>query len=94
MDWFVYLVLCGNDSLYCGIAKDPVARFARHASGKGARYTRAHKAVALVYREGPFTHGDALRREREIKSYAREKKAKLLDQKTLIPQTLGCVSGS
>ncbi len=91
MEWFVYLVRCVNDSLYCGIAKNPETRFAQHASGKGARYTRAHKAIALVYREGPFTHGDALRREREIKSYPREKKAKLLDQKTLIPQTLGCV---
>ncbi|RZA13601.1 MAG: GIY-YIG nuclease family protein [Proteobacteria bacterium] len=94
MEWFVYLVRCANGSLYCGIAKDPEARFERHASGKGARYTRAHKAIALVYREGPFTHGDALRREREIKSFSREKKAKLFEQKALIPQTLGSVSGS
>ena len=76
--WFVYLVRCANDSLYCGIAKDPDQRFKQHASGKGARYTRIHQALALVYKEGPYTHGDALRREREIKSLSRAKKSQLL----------------
>ncbi|RYZ82579.1 MAG: GIY-YIG nuclease family protein [Proteobacteria bacterium] len=76
--WFVYLVRCSNDSLYCGIAKDPAKRFVQHASGKGARYTRIHKAVELVFREGPYTHGDALRRECAIKALTRPQKSLLL----------------
>jgi putative endonuclease len=89
LEWFVYLVRCEDGSLYCGIAKDPAARFQKHLSGKGARYTRARKALELVYREGPFSHGEALRRERQIKSYSKEKKAKLLGPSILDPQTAG-----
>jgi putative endonuclease len=77
-EWFVYLLLCSNDSLYCGIAKDPDKRFLQHQAGKGARYTRAHKAVEIIYREGPFSHGDALRRERAIKALSRLQKNELL----------------
>lgn len=88
MEWFVYLLLCANDSLYCGIAKDPHARFRQHALGKGARYTRMHKALSLVYLEGPFTHGDALRRERQIKALSRPEKSKLLTNTSPLPQTL------
>ncbi|TFW36061.1 GIY-YIG nuclease family protein, partial [Pseudomonas fluorescens] len=36
--WFVYLVRAANGSLYCGISDDPVRRFAKHQSGKGARF--------------------------------------------------------
>lgn len=78
-EWYVYLLLCANDSLYCGIAKDPQKRFAMHKDGKGARYTRAYKAVELIYSEGPYTHGDALRREREIKAMPRPLKHKLVN---------------
>ena len=81
MEWFVYLLHCANDSLYCGIAKDPKARFNQHAQGKGARYTRMHKALALVCVEGPFTHGDALRRERQIKAMSRAEKSKMVTKK-------------
>ncbi len=79
-NWFVYLVRCANDSLYCGIAKDPDKRFKQHVSGKGARYTCIHRALALVYREGPYTHGDALRRELQIKSLTRDHKTKLVNR--------------
>lgn len=45
--WSVYLVLCGNGSLYCGISNRPQERFAAHASGRGAKYMRIHKPVAM-----------------------------------------------
>ncbi|MBC7533877.1 MAG: GIY-YIG nuclease family protein [Oligoflexus sp.] len=76
--WFVYLIRCTNDSLYCGITKDPEKRFKSHVSGKGARYTRIYAPLELVYREGPFTHGDALRRERQIKLLPRIIKSQLV----------------
>ena len=40
--WYVYLIECTDGSLYTGICIDPERRYAQHASGKGARYTRSH----------------------------------------------------
>lgn len=42
MSWFLYLLECHDGSLYTGIAVDVEARYAAHASGRGARYTRSH----------------------------------------------------
>lgn len=40
--WFLYLLECRDGSLYTGITVDVEARYAAHASGRGARYTRSH----------------------------------------------------
>jgi putative endonuclease len=47
MPWFLYLIECADGSLYTGIATDVDARFAKHVSGTGARYTRSHKPVCV-----------------------------------------------
>lgn len=47
MPWFLYLIECSDGSLYTGIATDVEARFAKHVSGEGARYTRSHKPVVV-----------------------------------------------
>lgn len=46
--WFLYLIECRDGSIYTGITVDVAARYAAHASGKGARYTRAHPPVRLL----------------------------------------------
>lgn len=46
--WFVYLIECLDGSIYTGIALDVAARYALHASGKGARYTRSHPPARLL----------------------------------------------
>ena len=51
MDWYVYMLRCEDGSLYTGIASDVEKRFAMHKSGHGAKYTRSHPPVAVVYRE-------------------------------------------
>ncbi|MDR3409837.1 MAG: GIY-YIG nuclease family protein [Formivibrio sp.] len=48
MSWFLYLIECQDGSLYTGITVNVEARFATHASGKGARYTRAHPPLRLL----------------------------------------------
>jgi len=48
MTWFLYLIECRDGSIYTGIAVDVAARFAVHASGKGARYTRSHPPRRLL----------------------------------------------
>jgi len=45
---FVYLVRCGDGSLYCGWTVDVPARVAAHAAGRGARYTRGRAPVSLA----------------------------------------------
>jgi putative endonuclease len=48
VSWFLYVIECQDGTLYTGIAVDPQARFAAHAAGKGARYTRSHPPRRLV----------------------------------------------
>ncbi len=72
--WFVYLVRAANGSLYCGISDDPVRRFAKHQSGKGARFFLSSPAMALVYTERCRDKSDALRQERLIKKLKKSAK--------------------
>ncbi|MBC3376795.1 GIY-YIG nuclease family protein [Pseudomonas sp. SWRI92] len=72
--WFVYLVRAANGSLYCGISDDPARRFAKHQSGKGARFFLSSPAVALVYTEACRDKGEALRQERLIKKLRKSAK--------------------
>ncbi len=70
----VYILQCEDDSLYTGITNDLEKRFALHKAGKASRYTRAHKAVKIVYTQKCRTKGRALKREWEIKQLPRSKK--------------------
>ncbi len=77
MTWWVYLLQCGDGTLYCGIALDVAARLEQHQAGRGAQYTRGRGPLELVYREGCDSKAEALRRERAIKRLPRAKKAAL-----------------
>jgi putative endonuclease len=48
MAWFVYLLECRDGSIYTGITVNVDARYAAHASGKGARYTRSNPPRRLL----------------------------------------------
>lgn len=76
--WFVYLVRAANGALYCGISDDPHKRFAKHQSGKGARFFHSSPAQALVYIEACAGKGEALRRERAIKALGKAAKESLV----------------
>lgn len=78
--WSVYIVRCGDDSLYTGIAKDVEARVALHNTGKGAAYTRARGPVSLVYRTDGFTRSEALVEEARIKALPRSAKSLLIGE--------------
>jgi predicted GIY-YIG superfamily endonuclease len=77
MSWWVYLLRCGDGTLYCGIALDVDVRLQQHTEGKGAKYTRGRGPLELVYREACTSRAEALRRERTIKRLPRRKKAAL-----------------
>lgn len=74
--WYVYLLLCADGSLYCGVSTDVERRVRQHngeLSG-GARCTRARRPVRLAACAPCPDQGTALRLEREIKKLPREKK--------------------
>lgn len=78
--WYVYLLRCKDDTLYCGITDDILRRIAAHNAGKGAKYTRGRGPVELVYQEEQETYSDALRREYAIKQLTRQQKRKLIGE--------------
>ena len=80
MPYFVYLLECRDQSLYCGYTSDLGKRVAAHNAGRGGRYTRTHLPVKLVYSEKARTRLQAMRREREIKGYSRKKKQALIEE--------------
>lgn len=71
------MVRCSNGAFYTGWTTDPVRRTAEHNAGRGARYTRMHGPVELVYIEEVEDHIAALKREAEIKKYPHARKAAL-----------------
>ena len=79
--WFVYLLRCGDGTLYTGITKDVTRRTQQHNAGTASRYTRSRLPVALVYQESAPSQSLALKREATIKAMSR------LDKESLIQQT-------
>jgi putative endonuclease len=75
--WWVYVVRCADDTLYCGIARDVAARLAQHEAGTGAKYTRGRGPLTLVLRRRCREKGTALRLEHAIKQLARAEKQAL-----------------
>ena len=78
--WKLYVLRCGDGSLYTGITTDVQARLEMHRSGKGAKYTRGRGPLELVYSEECGSHSDALKREISVKAMPREEKMKLIIQ--------------
>jgi putative endonuclease len=72
--WFIYILLCEDNSLYCGSTNDLEKRFKDHQSGKGGKYTRSHRPIKLIYSEELASKSEALKREAEIKRWERKRK--------------------
>lgn len=77
-DWNVYILRCGDGSLYTGIAKNLQARIEQHSEGRGAAYTRTRLPVQLCYQLDGLTHSQALIREAQIKAMSRSKKEEII----------------
>jgi putative endonuclease len=76
--WHVYLLRCGDGSLYAGATNDLARRLEAHGRGGGARYTRSRLPVALVFAERARDRGAALRREAALKRLSRAEKLALV----------------
>ena len=78
--WFVYLLRCGDGSLYTGITNDITRRCEQHNAGTASRYTRSRLPVVLVYQEPQASQSLALKREATIKAMSRLEKESLIRQ--------------
>lgn len=78
--YYVYILRCGDGSLYTGITTDVGRRTAVHNAGKGAKYTRSRLPVTVVYQEPQPDKSTALRREIEIKALTRAEKLRLITE--------------
>lgn len=77
--WFVYILKCKDGSFYTGISNNPDRRFLEHKNKKGGHYTSSHGVVERVYLEECIDKSAALKRERQIKGWRREKKLSLIN---------------
>lgn len=81
MAWTVYILRCGDGTLYTGCTSDLPRRLSAHQSGRGAKYTRSRLPVVLAYREEAADKSSALRREAAIKRLDRREKLALIGEK-------------
>ena len=78
--WSVYLILCENGALYCGISNDVDKRWKAHCAGKVAKYTRMHKPVLLKEIHTHLTASKARRLEYQTKQLSKAAKQLLWDE--------------
>lgn len=80
MTYFCYMVECADGSFYTGWTTNPKRREQQHNQGTGAKYTRMHRPVKLVYIEEVIDVSSAMKREKAIKKYTHERKLKMIQQ--------------
>lgn len=76
--YFLYILLCSDNSLYTGITTDVKRRFQEHKNKKGGHYTSAKGVNRVVYTEKLPDRSTALKREVEIKKWTQKKKIQLI----------------
>ena len=79
---YAYILRCGDGSYYAGWTNDLKKRLEDHNLGRGAKYTRAHLPVILVYYESFETKAEAMKREAAIKKLSRSQKERLIASHT------------
>ena len=78
---YVYMIRCGDGSLYTGWTNNLEKRFKNHCEGKGAKYTRGRGPLELVYYEVFEDKKEAMKREYAIKQLKKSEKEQLINYK-------------
>jgi tRNA (guanine37-N1)-methyltransferase len=91
---FVYILRCGDGSLYTGWTTNLLRRLSTHESGAGAKYTRGRGPLELAYSEVYPTKSEALQREAEIKALPRARKQILMSRWTAAQAWLGAAGST
>lgn len=77
--WYVYLLVCADNTIYCGITTDIFRREHEHNHlTSGAKYTKARRPVHLVWYETCRNRSEACKLESKIKKLRRSQKQVLI----------------
>ena len=78
-DYFVYIMANSNNNVfYIGVTNDLQRRVYEHRTGIFEGFTKKYRVHKLVYCENWHDVKDALRREKQLKGWTREKKKALI----------------
>jgi|SRR3990172_3616803 len=77
--YFVYILVSKSGTLYTGVTNDIHRRVQEHKSGKGG-FSSKYNINRLVYYEEFQYIEDAIVREKQIKSWRRDKKRDLIKE--------------
>jgi len=78
-EYFTYIILTSNGRYYTGYTNNLEDRLDKHLKGLGARFTAQNKPIKIVWSQRFETETEAVKRERQIKGWVREKKEKLIN---------------
>ncbi len=85
--YFVYILVCSDESLYVGCTNNLEKRLGQHNNSKsGAHYTKIRRPVILKYSENFSTLKEARTREAEIKGWRRDKKVTLINKGHIVQE--------
>ncbi len=80
--WCLYVLECGDGTLYTGVTTDLARRVAQHNDGKASSYTRSRRPVRLIYQERCRGRSDALKKEYAVKQLSKKDKEKYINKKS------------
>ncbi len=88
--WHVYMIRCGNGSLYTGITTDVERRFSEHqkAGPRAARYLKGRGPLSLVLASETGDRATALRVEHRIKGFPRARKERLIQDPSFLREII------
>ena len=72
--WSLYMLKCGDGTLYTGITVNLSSRLEKHRHGTASKYTRSRLPVRIVHHETCRGRSDALKKEHAIKRLSRADK--------------------
>ena len=78
--FWVYIVASRTGTLYVGMTGDLFKRITQHKSGEYDGFAQKYHCTRLVYYEGYDDVHNAINREKQIKSWRREKKIALIEK--------------
>lgn len=85
---YTYILLCNNGSLYTGYTRNLQRRLEEHNRGKGAKYTKAHRPVTLLYAKEMSSRSEGLQLEARLKKQTRQAKILFLQSKGITTLTV------
>ena len=88
--WFLYMIRCGDNSLYTGVTSDLARRFAEHSAQgpKTAKYLRGRGPLSLAFQVPVGNRSQALQCEYQVKQLSRQDKELLVSGQLSFDQVM------